>query len=232
RFPAQSKTANTRGRREGGRGKGWKEAETWGSWSGAESCPRSSSMPTSMALSETPRYCEIFPSFNSSNYSELAKDLGEKGVIAFADVVHVIMKTKKYTHLHLCNFFSAFSMNYLYVVIEDFAAENVVYLELRTTPKVPNHKEIQAMLDICPQRIGHACFLVEEEWKRVKFLKIPVYYIRFIALIYWVVSSYTGLNKNEMFLLARSAIQSTFADEEVKHELTKIFEDAENRLII
>lgn len=50
--------------------------------------------------------------------------------------------------------------------------------------------------------------------------------------IYWVVLSYTGLNKDEIFLLARSAIQSTFADDEVKDELTKIFDDAANRLII
>ncbi|CAL9097968.1 unnamed protein product [Musa textilis] len=376
-------------------------------------------------------------SVRDSTLLELAKDLGEKGVIAFADVVHVIMKNGR----SLPECFKLFDLYHLLTtdhqtvtritkeVIEDFAAENVVYLELRTTPKkneakgmtkcsymkavidgiravdtvdvdfvtsgtsnvncseatplncigspikrkkiyvrlllsidrrettaaaletvnlamdlknfgvvgidlsgnpvigewqtflpalkhakelglpitlhcgeVPNHKEIQAMLDICPQRIGHACFLVEEEWKRVKFLKIPVVEIcltsnirtgRFSSIydhffadlykakhqvalctddsglfsttlsnefylaastfgvsihhlslqskhiiwqvlhkIYWVVSSYTGLNKDEMFLLARSAIQSTFADDEVKHELTKIYDDAANRLII
>lgn len=30
------------------------------------------------------------------------------------------------------------------------------------------------MIDICPQRIGHACFLKEEEWMRVKDSRIPV----------------------------------------------------------
>lgn len=40
--------------------------------------------------------------------------------------------------------------------------------------EVPNKKEIQAMLDISPQRIGHACFLEDEEWERVKALRIPI----------------------------------------------------------
>ncbi|CAD5184195.1 unnamed protein product [Musa acuminata subsp. malaccensis] len=346
-------------------------------------------------------------SVRDSTLLELAKDLGEKGVIAFEDVVHVIMKNGR----SLPECFKLFDLYHLLTtdhqtvtritkeVIEDFAAENVVYLELRTTPKkneakgmtkcsymkavidgiravdtvdvdfdtsgtsnvncseatplncigspikrkkiyvrlllsidrrettaaaletvnlamdlknfgvvgidlsgnpvigewqtflpalkhakelglpitlhcgeVPNHKEIQAMLDICPQRIGHACFLVEEEWKRVKFLKIPVVeicltsnirterfssiYDHFFADLYkakhqvalctddsglfsttlsnefYLAASTFGLNKDEMFLLARSAIQSTFADDEVKHELTKIFDDAANRLII
>ncbi|CAL9057548.1 N6-mAMP deaminase-like isoform X1 [Musa acuminata AAA Group] len=345
-------------------------------------------------------------SVRDSTLLELAKDLGEKGVIAFEDVVHVIMKNGR----SLPECFKLFDLYHLLTtdhqtvtritkeVIEDFAAENVVYLELRTTPKkneakgmtkcsymkavidgiravdtvdvdfdtsgtsnvncseatplncigspikrkkiyvrlllsidrrettaaaletvnlamdlknfgvvgidlsgnpvigewqtflpalkhakelglpitlhcgeVPNHKEIQAMLDICPQRIGHACFLVEEEWKRVKFLKIPVeicltsnirterfssIYDHFFADLYkakhqvalctddsglfsttlsnefYLAASTFGLNKDEMFLLARSAIQSTFADDEVKHELTKIFDDAANRLII
>ncbi|KAG6691548.1 hypothetical protein I3842_10G068700 [Carya illinoinensis] len=40
--------------------------------------------------------------------------------------------------------------------------------------EVPNPKEIQAMLDFIPQRIGHACYFGEDDWKRMKSYKIPV----------------------------------------------------------
>ncbi|XP_020086608.1 adenosine deaminase-like protein isoform X2 [Ananas comosus] len=40
--------------------------------------------------------------------------------------------------------------------------------------EVPNRKEIQAMLDFFPQRMGHVCCLEDEEWRRLKSLKIPV----------------------------------------------------------
>lgn len=246
-------------------------------------------------------------SIRDSTLLELAKELGEKGVIAFEDVKDVIMKCGR----SLPECFQLFDLYHILAtdhetvtritkeVVEDFAAENVVYLELRTTPKnnqakgmtkrsymkavinglravstvdvsfiasdgsaassiesipinhtspkkkkiyvrlllsidrrettaaametvdlaldmkelgvvgidlsgnpvvgewrtflpalkyakkqglpvtvhcgeVPNPEEIQAMLDICPERIGHACFLEDEEWERVKSLRIPV----------------------------------------------------------
>ncbi|RWR93410.1 adenosine deaminase-like protein isoform X1 [Cinnamomum micranthum f. kanehirae] len=40
--------------------------------------------------------------------------------------------------------------------------------------EVPNQKEIQAMLEFHPHRIGHACCLGEEEWRCLKASKIPV----------------------------------------------------------
>lgn len=40
--------------------------------------------------------------------------------------------------------------------------------------EVKNQKEVQAMLDFVPQRIGHAIFLEEEQWKQLKASKIPV----------------------------------------------------------
>ncbi|KAJ0983202.1 hypothetical protein J5N97_011457 [Dioscorea zingiberensis] len=40
--------------------------------------------------------------------------------------------------------------------------------------EVPNNKEIHSMLDFYPQRIGHACYLEEEHWKKLKASKIPV----------------------------------------------------------
>ncbi|KAG1371149.1 putative protein ecdysoneless [Cocos nucifera] len=74
---------------------------------------------------------------------ELAKVLGGKGVIVFEDVAHVIMKNGR----SLPECFKLFDLYHILTtdhetvsritkeVVEDFAAENVVYLELRTTPK-------------------------------------------------------------------------------------------------
>ncbi|KAF5728595.1 adenosine/AMP deaminase family protein [Tripterygium wilfordii] len=248
-------------------------------------------------------------SIRDSTLLELARDLGEKGVIVFADVEHVILKNDR----SLCEVFKLFDLIHILTtdhatvtritkeVVEDFASDNVVYLELRTTPKkndligmskrsymeavleglravsavdidfapknmdttspmtaitksnacngtikkkiyvrlllsidrrettaaamdtvklalemrrlgvvgidlsgnpnvgewttflpalefaqqqglqvtlhcgeVPNRKEIQAMLDFLPQRIGHACFFEEEDWIKLKSSKIPV----------------------------------------------------------
>lgn len=268
-------------------------------------------------MEEMKEWCELIPkielhahlngSIRDSTLLELAKELGEKGVIVFADVKDVIVKCGR----SLPECFQLFDLYHILAtdhdtvtritkeVIEDFAAENVVYLELRTTPKnnqakgmtkrsymeavingvraidsvdvsfvasdgstgysiesvpvtdtsmkkkkihvrlllsidrrettaaametvdlalemkdlgvvgidlsgnpvvgdwktfipalkyakelglpitlhcgeVPNPEEIQAMLDICPERIGHACFLEDEEWERVKSSRIPV----------------------------------------------------------
>ncbi|PNT74615.1 hypothetical protein BRADI_1g18815v3 [Brachypodium distachyon] len=40
--------------------------------------------------------------------------------------------------------------------------------------EVPNRKEIQAVLEFCPQRLGHACCLNDEELKKLKSSMIPV----------------------------------------------------------
>uniref|UniRef100_A0A0E0LPC5 Adenosine deaminase domain-containing protein n=1 Tax=Oryza punctata TaxID=4537 RepID=A0A0E0LPC5_ORYPU len=40
--------------------------------------------------------------------------------------------------------------------------------------EVANRKEIRAVLDFCPQRLGHVCCLNDEEWKKLKSLMIPV----------------------------------------------------------
>ncbi|TQD75571.1 hypothetical protein C1H46_038868 [Malus baccata] len=54
-----------------------------------------------------------------------------------------------------------------------FAREQGLYVTLHCG-EVPNPKEIRAMLDFQPQRIGHACCFEEEEWKTLKSLSIPV----------------------------------------------------------
>ncbi|KAH7662148.1 adenosine deaminase protein [Dioscorea alata] len=40
--------------------------------------------------------------------------------------------------------------------------------------EVRNNREIHSMLDFYPQRIGHACYLEEEHWEKLKVSKIPV----------------------------------------------------------
>ncbi|PRQ28501.1 putative adenosine deaminase [Rosa chinensis] len=82
-------------------------------------------------------------SIRDSTLLELARDLGEKGVVVFSDFEHVIQKDDR----SLTEVFKLFDLIHIVTtdhqiitritkeVIEDFAAENVVYLELRTTPK-------------------------------------------------------------------------------------------------
>lgn len=43
------------------------------------------------------------------------------------------------------------------------------------------------MLDIFPERIGHACFIEEEEWRRIKSAKIPVNLL-YLSLCFILVS--------------------------------------------
>ncbi|KAI3456430.1 hypothetical protein Pfo_013093 [Paulownia fortunei] len=82
-------------------------------------------------------------SIRDSTLRELARELGEKGTIVFSDVEHVILKNDR----ELSEVFKLFDLIHILTtdhktvtritkeVIEDFAADNVVYLELRTTPK-------------------------------------------------------------------------------------------------
>ncbi|KAK6149782.1 hypothetical protein DH2020_017307 [Rehmannia glutinosa] len=92
---------------------------------------------------------------------ELARELGEKGAIAFSDVEHVILKHDR----ALSEVFKLFDLIHTLTtdhktvariskeVIEDFAADNVVYLELRTTPKrndskaMSKHSYMEAVLE-------------------------------------------------------------------------------------
>ncbi|TKY54026.1 Adenosine deaminase protein [Spatholobus suberectus] len=74
---------------------------------------------------------------------ELARALGDRGVIDFSQVEHVILKNDR----SLSEVFKLFDLIHIVTtdhssitritkeVVEDFASENVVYLELRTTPK-------------------------------------------------------------------------------------------------
>ncbi|TVT98020.1 hypothetical protein EJB05_56737 [Eragrostis curvula] len=262
-----------------------------------------------VALPKVELHAHLNGSVRNSTLLELAKQLGDKGVIVFEDVKDVIMKNSR-SHLECFKLFDLFHIlttdhdtvtRIAKEVVEDFAAENVVYLEIRTTPKnnaakgmtkmsyinavikglkaveavdvilfdsnlrtnetlsctpmieldddtkkkkiyvglllsidrrettsaaldtvnlamemkdqgvigidlsgnpvvgewetylpalqhakelgipitihcgeVPNRKEIQAVLDFCPQRVGHVCCLNDEEWKQLKSITIPV----------------------------------------------------------
>ncbi|XP_006658069.1 N6-mAMP deaminase [Oryza brachyantha] len=262
-----------------------------------------------LALPKVELHAHLNGSVRDSTLLELAKQLGDKGVIVFEDVKDVIMKNGR----SLPECFQLFELYHILTtdhdtvtritkeVVEDFAMENVVYLEIRTTPKnneakgmtkqsymnavikglkaveavevvlfdsnsrtdkpltcapsselggdvskkkiyvklllsidrrettlaaldtvnlamemkdqgvigidlsgnpvvgewetylpalerakqlgipitvhcgeVANRKEIQAVLDFCPQRLGHVCCLNDDEWKKLKSLMIPV----------------------------------------------------------
>ncbi|KAG9454104.1 hypothetical protein H6P81_007008 [Aristolochia fimbriata] len=82
-------------------------------------------------------------SIRNSTLLELAKVLGENNVIDFADVEDVILKDdrslvetfKLFDLIHILTTDHATVTRITKEVVEDFASENIVYLELRTTPK-------------------------------------------------------------------------------------------------
>lgn len=96
-----------------------------------------------MSMPKVELHAHLNGSVRDSTLLELARVLGEKGVIVFSDVEHVILKNER----SLAEVFRLFDLIHILTtdhkiitritkeVIEDFASENVVYLELRTTPK-------------------------------------------------------------------------------------------------
>ncbi|KAJ1292263.1 hypothetical protein BS78_02G378600 [Paspalum vaginatum] len=95
------------------------------------------------ALPKVELHAHLNGSVRNSTLLELAKQLGDKGVIVFEDVMDVIMKNGR----SLPECFKLFDLFHILTtdhdtvtritkeVVEDFAAENVIYLEIRTTPK-------------------------------------------------------------------------------------------------
>ncbi|CAN1811027.1 N6-mAMP deaminase [Linum perenne] len=96
-----------------------------------------------VSLPKVELHAHLNGSVRASTLLELARNLGEKGCIAFSDVEHVILKGDRSTRevFKLFDLIHVLTTDHKTVtritkeVIEDFAAENVVYLELRTTPK-------------------------------------------------------------------------------------------------
>ncbi|EPS61020.1 hypothetical protein M569_13779, partial [Genlisea aurea] len=89
-------------------------------------------------------------SIRDSTLLELARKLRDKEAVAFSDVEHVILKSDR----ALNEVFKLFELIHILAtdhetitritkeVIEDFAADNVIYLELRTTPKKNEHEQM------------------------------------------------------------------------------------------
>ncbi|KAL5978473.1 hypothetical protein ACLOJK_029590 [Asimina triloba] len=233
---------------------------------GEENREKGEEMDWYVGIPKIELHAHLNGSARDSTLLELAKELGEKGVIVFSDVEHVILKNDRCLPecFKLFDLIRILTTDHKTVtritkeVVEDFAAENVVYLELRTTPKsstnlhlkneaigmskrsymeavldglravdtvdvsfipsngntesplelssrkvkcegkggkkiyvrlllsidrrettasaietVPNQKEVQSMLEFCPQRIGHAICFEDEEWRRLKSSRIP-----------------------------------------------------------
>ncbi|THF95234.1 hypothetical protein TEA_024920 [Camellia sinensis var. sinensis] len=73
------------------------------------------------------------------------RGLGEKGTIVFSDVEHAILKNdrslqevfKLFDLIHIVTTDHKILTRIAQEVVEDFATENVVYLELKTTPTEP-----------------------------------------------------------------------------------------------
>ncbi|XP_020531553.1 adenosine deaminase-like protein isoform X2 [Amborella trichopoda] len=82
-------------------------------------------------------------SIRNSTLLELARGLGQKMNAVSADIEHVIMKGDRslpecfrmFDLIHICTTDHGTVTRITKEVVEDFAAENTVYLELRTTPK-------------------------------------------------------------------------------------------------
>ncbi|XLU79116.1 hypothetical protein S245_002537, partial [Arachis hypogaea] len=77
-----------------------------------------------MSMPKVKLHAHLNGSIRGSTLLELARALWDKGLIDFSQVEHVILKNDHMTVTRIAN-----------EVVEDFASEKVVYLELRTTPK-------------------------------------------------------------------------------------------------
>ncbi|GAV69115.1 A_deaminase domain-containing protein [Cephalotus follicularis] len=100
-------------------------------------------MEWTLSIPKIELHAHLNGSIRDPTLLELAKGLGDKDIINFSDVEGVILKNDR----SLQEVFKLFDLIHILTtdhmtvtritkeVIEDFAAENVVYLELRTTPK-------------------------------------------------------------------------------------------------
>lgn len=100
-------------------------------------------LPWCRSLPKIELHAHLNGSIRSSTLLELAADLSRKGVIVFSDVKAIILKDdrslpecfKLFDLIHILTTDHCTISRITKEVVEDFAAENVVYLELRTTPK-------------------------------------------------------------------------------------------------
>ncbi|KAL8151195.1 hypothetical protein V2J09_021003 [Rumex salicifolius] len=96
-----------------------------------------------LAIPKVELHAHLNGSIRDSTLMELARALVEKGIIVFSDFEQVILKSDRSLHevFRLFDLIHIITTDHKTVtritkeVLEDFAADNVVYLELRTTPK-------------------------------------------------------------------------------------------------
>ncbi|CAI8611454.1 unnamed protein product [Vicia faba] len=115
-----------------------------------------------MSMPKVELHAHLNGSIRDSTLLELAKGLGDKGLIDFSQVEHVILKNdrslsevfKLFDVIHILTTDHATVTRITKEVVEDFASENVVYVELRTTPKkneakgMSKHSYIEAVLEV------------------------------------------------------------------------------------
>ncbi|VAH42767.1 unnamed protein product [Triticum turgidum subsp. durum] len=95
------------------------------------------------------------------------------------------------------------------------------HIQISSKHIVPNRKEIQAMLDFCPQRLAdlynakHPLSICTDD---------SGLFSTSLSNEYYLVASTFGLSKTELFRLAQGAVELVFADDEVKKSLRAVFE--------
>ncbi|KAL3696727.1 hypothetical protein R1sor_010803 [Riccia sorocarpa] len=96
--------------------------------------------------------------------------------------------------------------------------------------EVPRPEEIRAMIALKPSRLGHVCCLEEKEWRLLLESQIPVEVCLTSNVRTEVIPSVNDhhfrLKDMELLLLAKSAVDYTFADDVTKRILHRIFDDA------
>uniref|UniRef100_M8BXK9 Adenosine deaminase-like protein n=1 Tax=Aegilops tauschii TaxID=37682 RepID=M8BXK9_AEGTA len=245
-----------------------------------------------VALPKVELHAHLNGSVRNSTLLELAKELGDKGVIVFEDVKDVIMKSLKsvedvdvvlfdsnlrndeklsctpmtdlgddtkrkriYVRLLLsidCRETTSAALDTVNLAME-MKDQGVIGIDLSGNPvvgewetylpalehakelgipttihcgelseqQVPNRKEIQAMLDFCPQRLAdlynakHPLSICTDD---------SGLFSTSLSNEYYLVASTFGLSKTELFRLAQGAAEFVFADDEVKKSLRAVFE--------
>ncbi|KAK4755064.1 hypothetical protein SAY87_008821 [Trapa incisa] len=100
-------------------------------------------MESWVSMPKVELHAHLNGSIRDSTLLELARGLGEKGAIVFSEVEQVILKRDRslkevfrlFDLIHILTTDQSTVTRITKEVVEDFASENVVYLELRTTPK-------------------------------------------------------------------------------------------------
>ncbi|XP_037482103.1 N6-mAMP deaminase-like [Triticum dicoccoides] len=229
---------------------------------------------------------------NSPSCQELAKELGDKGVIVFEDVkdvikkslksvkdVDVVLNDEKLSCTPMSDLGGDAKRKKIYVrlllsidrhettsaaldtvnLAMEMKDQGVIGIDLSGNPvvgewetylpalehakelgipttihcgevseqQVPNRKEIQAMLDFCPQRLAdlynakHPLSICTDDF--------GLFSTSLLLNEYYLVASTFGLSKAELFRLAQGAVEFVFAGDEVKSLIPSLVAPAYDR---